>query len=106
MSRSQGRKRHAKSVIYLYFAGSDSLHMPGRLVSPSFRFALEQRACRGINRPATKTAASGVDYWSIGCRDDYYYSLAINAEQRDSVCTHDAFTQNAESAPLAGRSDP
>jgi len=49
---------------------------------------------------------SGVDYWSIGCRDDYYYSMAINAEQRDSVCTHDALTQNAESAPLAGSSDP
>ena len=55
---------------------------------------------------APKTAASGMDYWSIGCRDDYYYSLAINAEQRDSVCTHDALAQNAESAPLAGSSDP
>ena len=26
---------------------------------------------------APKTAASGMDYWSIGCRDDYYYSMAI-----------------------------
>ena len=53
-----------------------------------------------------KTAASGVNYWSIGCRDDYYYSMAINAEQRDSVCTRDALAQTAESAPHAVSSDP
>src|SRR6185312_17556775 len=49
-----GRKRHAKSVIYLYFADSDSLHMPVCLVSSACRFAVEQCACRGINRPATQ----------------------------------------------------
>lgn len=49
---------------------------------------------------------SGVDYWSVGCRDGHYYSMAINAERRDSVCTRDALAQTAESAPLAGSSDP
>jgi len=49
---------------------------------------------------------SGVDYWSVGCRDGYYYSMAINAEPRDSACTRDALAQTAESAPLAGSSDP
>ena len=49
---------------------------------------------------------SGVDYWTIGCRGSYYYSMAINAEQRDSVCTRDALAQTAESAPHAVSSDP
>ena len=42
---------------------------------------------------------SGVDYWSIGCRDGYYYSMAIDR-------TRDALAQTAESAPLAGSGDP
>lgn len=39
---------------------------------------------------------SGVDNWSIGCGDGNKYSMNINADAQDSVCTRNAFARIAE----------
>ena len=39
---------------------------------------------------------SGVDNWSIGCRDSNEYSVSINPDAQDSVCTRKAFARSAE----------
>lgn len=58
----------------------------------------KELACDVVLRATYQgSTESGVDYWSIGCRDGYTYSMAISPEGRDSVCTRDAFAQTAES---------
>jgi hypothetical protein len=39
---------------------------------------------------------SGVDNWSIGCQDGHKYSINVNPDAQDSVCTRDTFTRSAE----------
>ena len=39
---------------------------------------------------------SGVDNWSIGCRDSNEYSVSIDPDAQDSVCTRIAFARSAE----------
>jgi hypothetical protein len=39
---------------------------------------------------------SGGDNWSIGCRDGHTYSININPDAQDSVCTRTAFARSAE----------
>ena len=39
---------------------------------------------------------SGVDNWSIGCRDGNEYSVSIDPDAQDSVCTRNAFARSAE----------
>jgi hypothetical protein len=36
---------------------------------------------------------SGVDNWSIGCRDGNEYSVSIDPDAQDSVCTRNAFAR-------------
>jgi hypothetical protein len=36
---------------------------------------------------------SGVDNWSIGCRDGNEYSVSIDPDAQDSVCTRNAFVR-------------
>jgi hypothetical protein len=39
---------------------------------------------------------SGVDNWSIGCQDGHKYSINVNPDAQDSVCTRNAFARSAE----------
>jgi hypothetical protein len=39
---------------------------------------------------------SGVDNWSIGCQDGNKYSIRINQDAEESVCTRNAFVRSAE----------
>jgi hypothetical protein len=39
---------------------------------------------------------SGVDNWSIGCQDGHKYSINVNPDAQDSVCTGNAFARGAE----------
>jgi hypothetical protein len=39
---------------------------------------------------------SGVDNWSIGCQDGHKYSINVNAEAQDLVCTRNTFARRAE----------
>ena len=39
---------------------------------------------------------SGVDNWSIGCRNDNKYSVRINPDAEESVCTRNAFARSAK----------
>ena len=39
---------------------------------------------------------SGVDNWSIRCRDGYEYSVNIEPNAQDAVCTGNAFARSAE----------
>lgn len=39
---------------------------------------------------------SGVDNWSIGCRNGNKYSMNISADAQDSVCTRNAFARSTE----------
>jgi hypothetical protein len=39
---------------------------------------------------------SGVDNWSIGCQDGNKYSVRINQDAEESVCTRNAFARSAE----------
>jgi hypothetical protein len=39
---------------------------------------------------------SGVDNWSISCRDGNEYSVSVDPDAQDSVCTRNAFAQSAE----------
>jgi hypothetical protein len=38
----------------------------------------------------------GVDNWSIGCQDGHKYSINVNPDAQDSVCTRNAFVRSAE----------
>ena len=39
---------------------------------------------------------SGDNNWSIGCRDGHTYSININPDAQESVCTRNSFAQSAE----------
>jgi hypothetical protein len=39
---------------------------------------------------------SGVDNWSISCRDGNEYSVSVDPDAQDSVCTRNAFARSAE----------
>ncbi|UPK03496.1 hypothetical protein [Bradyrhizobium sp. 170] len=39
---------------------------------------------------------SGVDNWSIGCQDGHKYSINVNPDAQDSVCTRNTFAPSAE----------
>jgi hypothetical protein len=39
---------------------------------------------------------SGIDNWSIRCQDGNVYSVGIDPDAQDSVCTRDAFARNSE----------
>ena len=39
---------------------------------------------------------SGADNWGIGCRDGKEYSVSIDPDAQDSVCTRNAFARSAE----------
>jgi hypothetical protein len=39
---------------------------------------------------------SGVDNWSIGCQDGSKYSISINPDAQESVCTRNAFAPSTE----------
>jgi len=39
---------------------------------------------------------SGVDTWSIRCQDGNEYSVGVNPDAQDSVCTRNAFARSAE----------
>ncbi|XIA65024.1 hypothetical protein ACFIOY_00665 [Bradyrhizobium sp. TZ2] len=34
---------------------------------------------------------SGIDNWSIGCQDGHKYSISVNSDTPDSVCTRNTF---------------
>jgi hypothetical protein len=39
---------------------------------------------------------SGVDNWSIGCQDGHRYSIGVNSDAEQSVCTRNTFVRSAE----------
>ena len=62
-------------------------------------FVLKKRkqACNVIVRTMYQGGTeSGVDNWSIGCRDGNEYSVSIDPDAQDSVCTRNAFARSAE----------
>jgi hypothetical protein len=62
-------------------------------------FVLKNRrqACDVVVRTTYQASTeSGVDNWSIGCRDGNEYSVSIDPDAQDSVCTRNAFARSAE----------
>jgi hypothetical protein len=54
-------------------------------------------ACDAVVRTTYQGGtASGVDNWSIRCRDGYEYSVNIEPNSQDAVCTGNAFARSAE----------
>ncbi len=54
-------------------------------------------ACGVVVRTAYQGGTeSGVDNWSIGCRDGNEYSVNIEPSAQDAVCTGNAFARSAE----------
>lgn len=55
-------------------------------------------ACDAVVRTTYQGGTeSGVDNWSIGCRDGYEYSVNIEPNNaQDAGCTRNAFARNAE----------
>jgi hypothetical protein len=55
-------------------------------------------ACDAVVRATYQgSAESGVDNWSIGCRDGYEYSVSIEpSNAQDAGCTGNAFARSAE----------
>lgn len=57
----------------------------------------KKQACDGVVRTRYQgSTESGVDNWSIGCQDGNEYSISINPDAQDSVCTRNAFARSAE----------
>ena len=57
----------------------------------------KKQACDVVVRTTYQGGTeSGVDNWSIGCRDNNEYSVNIAPDAQDSVCTRNAFARSAE----------
>ncbi len=57
----------------------------------------KKQACDGVVRTKYQGGTeSGVDNWSIRCRDGNEYSISINPDAQDSVFTRNAFARSAE----------
>ena len=57
----------------------------------------KKQACDVVVRTTYQAGTeSGVDNWSIGCRDGNEYSVSIDPDAQDSVCTRNAFARSAE----------
>jgi hypothetical protein len=56
-----------------------------------------KQACGVVVRTVYRGGTeSGVDTWSIGCQDGHEYSISINPDAQDAVCTRSAFVRGAE----------
>jgi hypothetical protein len=54
-------------------------------------------ACDAVVRTTYRGGTeSGVDNWSIRCREGYEYSVNIEPNAQDAVCTGNAFARSAE----------
>jgi hypothetical protein len=54
----------------------------------------KKQACDVVVRTTYQGGTeSGVDNWSIGCRDGSEYSVSIDPDAQDSVCTRNAFAR-------------
>ena len=54
-------------------------------------------ACDAVVRATYRGGTeSGVDNWSVRCRDGYEYSVNIEPNAEDAVCTGNAFARSAE----------
>ena len=57
----------------------------------------KKQACDVVVRTTYQGGTeSGVDNWSIGCRDNNEYSVNIAPDAQDSICTRNAFARSAE----------
>ncbi len=57
----------------------------------------KKQACDVVVRTVYQGGTeSGVDSWSIGCQDGNEYSISIDEDAQDSVCTRNAFLRSAE----------
>jgi len=57
----------------------------------------KKQACGVVVRTVYRGGTeSGVDNWSIGCQDGHEYSISINPDAQDSVCTRSTFVRGAE----------
>ena len=54
-------------------------------------------ACDAVVRTTYRGGTeSGVDNWSVRCREGYEYSVNIEPNAQDAVCTGNAFARSAE----------
>jgi len=57
----------------------------------------EKLACDAVVRTTYQGGTeSGVDNWNVRCRDGYQYSVNIEPNAQDAVCTGYPFARNAE----------
>ena len=57
----------------------------------------KKQACDVVVRTTYQAGTeSGVDNWSIGCQNNNEYSVSIDPDAQDSVCTRNAFARSAE----------
>ena len=57
----------------------------------------KKQACDVVVRTTYQGGTeSGVDNWSIGCQNNNEYSVSIDPDAQDSVCTRNAFARSAE----------
>jgi hypothetical protein len=57
----------------------------------------KKQACDVVVRTTYQGGTeSGVDNWSIGCRDGHKYSINIDPDAQSSVCILNAFARSAE----------
>jgi hypothetical protein len=55
-----------------------------------------KQACDVVVRASyTGANGSGLDLWSVGCRDGNQYSLSVEPNAKDSVCVGNAFDRSA-----------
>jgi hypothetical protein len=74
-----------------------ALDQAKRLAFWAFVLKNRKQACDVVVRTMYQGGTeSGVDNWSIGCRDSNEYSVSINPDAQDSVCTRKAFARSAE----------
>jgi len=65
-----------------------------RLAFWAFVLKNKKQACDVVVRTTYQGGTeSGVDNWSIGCREGNEYSVSIDPNAQDSVCTRNAFAR-------------
>ena len=73
-----------------------ALDEPRRLAFWTLVLKNRKQACDAVVRASYMgVTGSGLDLWTVACRDGHQYSLSVEPNAKDSVCVGNAFDRSA-----------
>jgi hypothetical protein len=97
VTRSDGPRRfEASRVPNETTARILALDEPRRFAFWTLVLKNRKQACDAVVRASYSGGTpSGLDYWTVRCRDGNQYSISVEPNAKDSVCVGDAFDRSA-----------